>query len=201
MNFVIGEMEPYMPAYVGEYDPKISLAMGSRDIGLMFGQRLKASMLWKVRGYVKDTIVLINDTGMEFLLTSLPDVKSLSFTFNYMGYPLLAVENSEGVKVYTFSTYGGDEEYRTELIDLPGCRDPKLLPTCVSDLGSVQNQPILLYIDESGSILTRSSKDSFKTIEGDPIMTGLVETDELRQAGITRTGKMQLSISRLKTTA
>lgn len=199
MIFTEGPKEPFMPAYKDGFDPKVAYAIGNRNIGLMFGQRLRASMLWKMNGYVSDHIILMDDADTEYFLTTVPGLKELSFTFDNMGYPILAVQDPEGIKVYRFTGYGGDEETKVLLLELPGCRNPKLIPTSVSDLGSIYNQPVLVYIDDVGDVLTRSYKDHFKTILSE-VVSGLMATDELREAGITRTGKVQIEISKIKET-
>lgn len=197
MIFTEGEKEPFMPAYVHEYDPLISYAIGNRSIGLLFGQRVRASMLWKVQGYVRNSIVMIDDSGTEHLLTSIPNVKELTFGFDFMSFPILAVELEDGVHVYKFDSIGGDVGHRTSLTFIPGARNPKLVPTNISDLGSVLNQPALLFVDDAGDVVMRSYEDSFGT-DKSTILYNLMPTDELREAGITRTGKIQVEISKIK---
>lgn len=197
MIFTEGGYEPYMPAYGGEYDPKIAYSIGNRNIGLLFGQRARLSMLWKMNGYVSDNIVLIDDVDTEHLLTHIPNLKRLTFVFDHLSYPILAVQVPGGIEVYKFISYGGDDTYREHLVTIPGARDPFLIPTDVSDIGSVLNQPLLIYVDDVGDVVTRSYRDNFATVV-DELVYGLNATDELREAGITSTGKIQIEISKIK---
>lgn len=200
MNLTEGEYEPFLSAYAGDYDPMISYAVGNRDIGLLFGQRARVSMLWKMHGYKLDDIVLVDEAETEHLITNMSGVTKLSFIFDYLSFPILAVELPEGIKVYKFTSYGGDEAYRTLIAEIPGARNPKLIPSNVSDLGSVFNQPSLIYIDDVGNVVMRSYKDNFKEV-ADTILYNLKPTDELREVGITQTGKIQIELSKIKETS
>lgn len=204
MNLIIGNEEPLMPAYTKEYHDLIAYAIGNRNIGLLFGQRMRLSMLWKMQTTVKSEIVLVDELDAVHILGTVRGMRNLSFTFDPFSYPIVALEiNREdfvGVEVYKFTNSGGDETEKQLLLSLPNCRTPKLLPTNISDLGSVLNQPLLVYIDETGSLAQRSMKTNFTKIEGNPMLLNLGPTDTLRRVGITTTGKIQVEVSSLKKT-
>lgn len=203
MSFIIGDKEPFLPAYAQPYNPVISYAIGNRDIGLLFGTRTRLSVLWQVRKNVKDELVLCNENGNEFLLGVVKGIKNLSFLFDPFSFPIVAVEvereDWKGVEVYKFNSIGGDEEEKKLIISLPDCKQPKLLPTNISDLGSVLNQSLLLYVDSENNIISRSAKTNFTEIEGEPV-SSLETTDVFLRAGITQSGKIQIEIIKLKET-
>lgn len=200
MTFKEGEYEPYVPAYNVEYDPKVSYTIGSRDIGLLFGKRLRPGMLWKLQSFVNDDLSLVDDTGTEYLLAKIPDLKEASFTFDHLGFPIVGVSVGNGIDIYLFRNYGGDELFKKHIINIPGARNPRMFPFNPSDVGSVMNQPTLVYVDSNGDVIRRDGWDDFAQVKG-AVLSGLTPTDILTEAGITLSGKIQLTISKIKTSA
>lgn len=202
MIFTEGDKKTFLPAYAKIYDPKKAYTLGNRSIGLMFGQRVRPTMLWEMRTTVKEEVVLVDEYGVDNVLGTVKDIRSLSFTFDPFSYPIVAVEvlkdGKKYVEVYRFNNYGGDEVDKVKLLTLENCRCPKLVPSNISDQGSILNQPILFYIDPQGNILKRTLRTNFTVVDGLPIKTGLLSTDELKNVGITNTGQIQLELSKLK---
>lgn len=197
-----GEKEPFLPTYDKDYDPRISYAVGNRDIGLLFGQRGRFSLMWRLYTNVKSEIVLRDEMDVDHVLGEIKGIVNLSFTFDPFSYPIVSVqverEDFTGVEIYKFINSGGDIVNKVLLLSLPDCRCPKMLTSNVSNLGSILNQPLVVYIDELGNISQRSMKTNFTVLDGLPKVLGLSSSDELRRAGITNTGKVQLEISKVK---
>lgn len=202
MSYIEATKEPYLPAYSQIYDPRTAYAVGNRDIGLLFGQRARLSMMWQMHTTVKSEVVLHDELGVDHLLGEIKDIVNLSFTFDPMSYPIVGVEvdreDFKGIEVYRFNNYGGDVNDKELLLSLADCKTPKLVPTNISDLGSIVNQPLLIYVDETGKLSQRSMKTNFTVLVPDTSVIKLDPTDELRRAGITTTGKIQIEISKLK---
>lgn len=204
MNFTKGEERPYLPAYIKPYNPRICYAIGNRTIGLIFGPRIRASMLWEMRTTVKSEVVLVDEVNVPNILGVIENIRSLSFVFDNFSYPIVAVEtkldNNVKVEVYRFNNYGGDVVDKIKIVEFENCRSPKLVPSNIGDQGSITNQPILLYIDPQGNVVKRSLKDNFSTSEYISSLSGLKATDELRNVGITSDGTIQIELSKLKET-
>lgn len=202
MIFTEGDKLPFLPAYTKIYDPKKAYALGNSSIGLMFGQRVRPTMLWEMRTTVKEEVVLVDEYGVDNVLGMINNVRSLSFVFDPFSYPIVAAEilkdGIKSVEVYRFNNYGGDIVDKVKLLTLENCRSPKVVPYNISDQGSILNQPILFYIDPQGNILKRSLRTNFTVVDGSPVKTGLIASDELKYVGITSTGQIQLELSKLK---
>lgn len=196
--FSSNEKEPILALYEKKFDPRIAYAVGNSDIGLLFGQRVKPNMLWKMRVNGKDEITLHDELGIIHVLGVVENVKRLSFTFDNFSYPIVAVEVDTGIEVYKFNGSEGKVADKELIITLPNCYYPELIPSNISDLGSINNQPILFCVDNTGSIFTRSLKDNFATKSPDPVLTNLLPTDILSEVSITQNGRIQLGISKLK---
>lgn len=203
MIFKPGDKVSTLPIYNKLYDPRIAYAIGNRDIGLLFGQRVKPNMLWQMRVNAKSQLTLNDDSGISYILGKYDNIKKLSFTFDTFSYPIVAIEVEDGIKVYKFTNVEDlpNNDNRVLLIELPSCRDPKLVPSNTSDLGSINNQPFLFYIKDDSFVEARSLKTNFTTILEESLVTNLTSTDILNEVSITQNGKIQLGISKLKTIA
>lgn len=204
MNFTKGEVKPYLPAFIKPYNPRISYSIGNRTIGLLFGPRIRSSMLWEMRTTVKDEVVLVDEVGIPNILGVIENIRSLSFVFDNFSYPIVAVETRISgvpkIEIYRFTNYGGESTDKVLIAEFPNCRAPKLLPSNVGDLGSITNQPFMLYIDSNGNVAKRSLKDNFQAVEYISSLTGLKATDELRNVGIASDGEYQIELTQLKET-
>lgn len=202
MIFTNSSKETYLPAYPDDHQQRISYAIGNREIGLLFGTRGRLSVMWKMYVNVKNEIVLEDEVGVGYVLGIVTGIVKLSFTFDPFSFPIMAVQVKRGtftgIEVYKFTNHGGAVIDKILLLTLSTSRSPKLVPTNISDLGSILNQPLLIYIDPVGDVVQRSNKTNFTELDGLPIVKGLLATDELRRAGITTSGKVQLEFSKLK---
>lgn len=196
--FILSDKEIELSIYNQMTDPLTSNAVGNSDIGLLFGQRVKPNMVWQLRYDGKSDLILEDENNLSTVIGNFEGVKSLTFVFDNFSYPIVATETMVGISIYKFKNYANETNSYELINSFENCRNPKLVPGNVGDLGSVLNQPFLFYIDENNTLTQRTLKDNFSTIV-ETITTKILEpTDILEKASITQNGKIQLSISKLK---
>lgn len=195
--FILSEKETELTIYNQIPNPLISFAVGNSDIGLLFGQRVKPNMVWELRYDGKGDLILVDENDISSVIGNIPGVKSLSFVFDSFAFPIIAVETLIGVEVYKFKNYANESNSFELISSFEGYRNPKLIPSNNSDLGSIQNQPYLFTVDDVGIINQRTLKDNFNAVI-DRLDRVMQTTDILEKIAITQNGKIQISISKLK---
>lgn len=196
--FTLNEREVELTIYNQILNPLLSFAVGNSDIGLLFGQRIRPSMVWRIHYNTNNDLTIVDENEVSTALGKFENVKSLSFVFDNFSFPIVALETLTGIDVYRFNNLANNLTSFELIKSFTDCRNPKLIPSNIGDLGSIQNQPYLFYIDETGTVIQRTLKDNFISIIENPVSIVLQPTDILEKVAITQNGKIQLSISKLK---
>lgn len=192
-----------------KYSPIKDYCFGNSNINLIFGTPCLKDTLWTVQLEGNGDINLVSNTDVKYLLGTFAGVLRLSFTFDKDSYPIVALHmplsNAKlGVKVLKFKALAEMGNNYDTLIELTDARSPSLCPSYNWDLGSINNQPCLFYIQKTvvnnvtkNIARLRSYSDKFVAQQGPDINSTLTDNDYIHRVGMCTNNTIQVEFARV----
>lgn len=191
------------------YDPYKDYCWGVAGGDKLFGNGAASrSVVWTLTLKPNNDLIL-NYTGntTDFLLGNFPNTTKVSFAFDKDMFPIVALNTMKaggtviGTQVLKFTglSQAGTPQM-TEMLWLPTARSPSLALSYDWDPGSINNQPVLVYIETAGGkhiLRMRSYADKFVALRNGEISNTLQSTDYVHRCGLSADDRFQIEYARI----